>query len=208
MHQPPETVYGCKYDPELSTTEIAARIRAEIKAEVKAGRLPRGKYSVTRDYYSMGSSIDIEVRELPEAFGPILNPPRIRHELEHPHTWVSTVGKLPQDDARILSPKATALQEKLESMLSAYNYDGSDSMTDYYHVNFSAHVRFAWELERRSRAAILDQWAGLGVLSEEATARARREAEGIRHAIEAERTRAELKKARAAQRRAARRVQA
>jgi hypothetical protein len=40
------------------------------------------------------------------------------------------------------TPEATALLKKVEALVAAYNFDGSDSMTDYFHVNFYAHVDF------------------------------------------------------------------
>ena len=58
--------------PELrDTAQIAARIREDIKAAVKSGALPRAKYSVTTDKYSMGSSITVVASGL--SF-PVLNP--------------------------------------------------------------------------------------------------------------------------------------
>src|SRR6266571_4510193 len=60
-----ERAYGTKYDTKLTTTQIAALVRAEIKAaqkELAPGGFPRGlKFSVRSSYFSGGSSIDINI---------------------------------------------------------------------------------------------------------------------------------------------------
>jgi hypothetical protein len=61
-----ERTYGSKHDGALSTTEIAARFRADVKTATKAGDLPKGmKLSVKTSYYSMGSSINVRIKSLP-----------------------------------------------------------------------------------------------------------------------------------------------
>lgn len=43
------------------------------------------------------------------------------------------------------------LEKKLEALLDEYNFDGSDSMTNYFHVRFHANVRFDWEYEKAEK---------------------------------------------------------
>jgi len=58
----------------------------------------------------------------------------------------------------VLSDEGRALDTQLEAMISAYNFDGSDSMTDYFHVNFYGHVNIAGAMTRDEEvAAILDE---------------------------------------------------
>ena len=126
--------YGSKYDGSLSTTEIAKRIRADIKAAVAAGELP-GKpvsYSVRSAYFSGGSSIDVTIRDLPNAFLP---------EGEH-----RVGGRKPW-----LSEEASAVLEKVEAIHWAYNHNGSEVQVDYFDVNYYGHVEIESESSRDFR---------------------------------------------------------
>lgn len=51
-------------------------------------------------------------------------------------------------------------------MVSAYNYDGSDSMFDHFDVNFYAHVDFGWEWERDARVRELAAMAPVSQVSD------------------------------------------
>lgn len=138
---------GSRYDKNLSTKEIAALVRQEIKQEVKAGTLPKAKYSVRMDYFSGGSSIDVVIRELPF---PILNEKRIEREARDPNHRFQAYGSEPY-----YTEQAAALLEKIKVMLSAYNFDDSDSQTDYFHVKFYGDVKFDWQEERVERERVL-----------------------------------------------------
>jgi hypothetical protein len=133
--------YGSKYDGKLSTTEIAARVRAEVKAAVKSGELPKGKYSIRTEYYSMGSSITIS------AIVPglkVYDVARLLADRDDPHAPATLPWR---------SAEATVLVDKLEAMLAAYNHDGSDSRIDHYDVKFAAHV--AIDGDRDAEMALL-----------------------------------------------------
>lgn len=122
-----ERSYGEKYDGSLSTTEIAKLIRADIKVAVAAGELP-GKpvtYSVRSEYFSMGSSIDVEVRNYA---GPV-------EEQGFGRPW--------------MTQEAGAIKARLEAISGAYNHDGSDIQVDYFDVNYYGHVTF--EASARAR---------------------------------------------------------
>lgn len=118
--------YGAKFEAGLDTAQIAARVRVDIAAAVKAGELPKAKYSVRISRFSGGSSIDITVRALPFQ---VLN--RASYKLAS--YGLEQVGPWMSDEAR-------AVDAKLEAMLAAYNFDGSDLSTDYFHVRFYGHV--------------------------------------------------------------------
>lgn len=122
---------GAKYDPQLSTKEIAARVRAEIKAEVAAGRLPAVKYGVR---CHNGREIEIEIGALP--FDPI--------EPFYAACLVAEVNvyRLPVGCRTQWTPEATAVHEAVEALLKAYAFDDSDIMTDYWNVNFYPRVHF------------------------------------------------------------------
>lgn len=140
-----ETVYGKKYEAtkNLSRVEIAKLIRADIKAAVKVGRLPKAKYYVNTSSYSGGGSIDIRFARVEEPGFVLFNPERVRFDLE---TNYREFTRLP-----IFSERTVAICAELKAISDAYNYDGSDLMTDYFHVRFygNAEPCHDWQNEVR-----------------------------------------------------------
>jgi hypothetical protein len=132
--------YGAKYDRNLSRTAIAGAYRADIKAAIAAGELPKGlKVSVRCRRSGHSGAIDQTVTAVPEGFA-IINPARVTN---------------PHGNNLRHTPEAAALLRKLHDMLDAYDYDGSDSMSDYYDHNFYGNnPDFASELEDADRARI------------------------------------------------------
>jgi hypothetical protein len=119
----------------LDTAEIASRIREDIKGAVKRGALPKAKYSVRIDRYSMGSSVDVVASELPF---PVLNADAFR--VRPGETWMSF------DSDRFRSrftPEAERVERALNEIVDAYHWDKSDSSTDYYNERFARHVKLA-----------------------------------------------------------------
>jgi hypothetical protein len=113
------------------TAALAKFIRQDIHAAQTAGKLPRAKYSVTTDKYSMGSSITVVASKLPF---PVLNAAAF---------YPTKFG--PQfDSGRFRSrytPEAENLQHQLEAIVGAYHWDRSDPMTDYYNERFHKDIR-------------------------------------------------------------------
>lgn len=138
---------GPKYEARLSTKEVAARVRKEIRTAIKTGELPKGlKVSVRYESFAGGSAIRVAVTAWQG--GRILNPERLRLEWEDPHAYVT------DRDCPRYTPEATALLEKLSSYAEAYKRDNSDSMSDYFDVNFyGGEAAFEYELEDAERAA-------------------------------------------------------
>ncbi len=147
----PEIRYGARYEQvkKLSTTEIAKLIRADIKlarkVETKLGTatgaeiamvdslaalatMPKCiKVSVRSEYFSGGSAIRVRVYNLPEkGWGYVRETDR----------W----GQ-PQ---RVPGPELSAILTALKEIHGAYNFDGSDAMVDYYHVNYYGQVEVDW----------------------------------------------------------------
>jgi hypothetical protein len=119
-------IYGNKYDGSLNTTEIAKAFRADLKAAQKVNLIPNGiKFSVKTRYFSMGSSIDVRIK------GGV-NPVNPEYTFDFQRE-----NRTPR-----YTPEATALRETILAMLNAYNFDGSDPMSDSCNVNFFAHVQF------------------------------------------------------------------
>jgi hypothetical protein len=142
---------GKKYNSDLSTKEIAALFRAEVKDLVKKGELPKGlKLSVRYEHFAGGTSISVKIKEAP--FG-IRNPEAVISESKGNYACKK----------EYFTADALALVKKLEGLLNAYNFDDSDSMTDYFHVNFDGSVDYDWEVLREEDKIILSGYASLGL---------------------------------------------
>jgi hypothetical protein len=135
-----EISYGSKYEQGLDISEIAKRLRKEIKAAVKAKELPKCKYSVRISRYSMGQSLSVTITETPF---PIHN--RRYLELEHRISYCDgECGEMREEIERIdrWTQKAIDLIKTMEEMANQWNYDGSDSQTDYFNVNYYSGVDY------------------------------------------------------------------
>lgn len=126
-----EKTYGSKYDANLSVKEIAAIVRGEIKAAVKAGTLPKGKYSVRKEHHN---SIRVEIAPEGEVFD-------ARYLADEDYIR----GPMIMDGDKMIRPSryvpvVAAAVKTVEAMLWAYNYDGSDIQSDYFNVNFYSNV--------------------------------------------------------------------
>ena len=136
-----EVIYNDKYEAGLDIAEIAKRLRREIRAAVKAEELPKCKYSVRIDRYSMGQSLHVSITETPF---PIHN----RRYLELEHASLTLEGperpslRMELGEYQRWTQEAIDLIPKVEVMANQWNYDGSDSQTDYYHVNYSMSVDY------------------------------------------------------------------
>lgn len=144
------TVYGIKYNSKLSTKDIASIIRQEIKEEIKQGNLPKAKYSVRKDSYN-AIRVYISNVQSPKL---MFNPHHILFQKENPSFYT---GNLPifHEARERYTPEGKRVLAKLETMLQAYNYDGSDSQSDYFNVNFYATVQFDWEWRDSQNEMIL-----------------------------------------------------
>lgn len=121
--------YGKKYSRGMDVKEIAALVRGEIKAAVKSGELPKAlKASVRIDRYSGGRSIDVKLT-CPGL--KVYSVPRLLADRDEPNVY---------SGLNWMSDEASEVTKKVKAMLDAYNFDGSDTMTDYFHVNFYSEV--------------------------------------------------------------------
>jgi hypothetical protein len=142
--------YGSRYERGLDVAEIAKRVRADIKAAVKSGELPAAKYSVRIARFSGGRSLDVTIDQVPF---PIVNEERIKQDVLEPHAYHDRTLGLFSDDAQ-------KLLKRVEAIVAAYNFDGSDIQSDYFHVNFYGHVKFKWDgQEKAERDAFRAKYA-------------------------------------------------
>lgn len=126
---------GTKYNATMTIKEIARAVRADLAAASKAGVLPAGvRVSVRAD----SGALRVRVTKTPFQ---ILS-------CEYLEGAVSGgVGRYTQ--------LANAVLETVTALVQAYNYDNSDTMTDYFNVRFYDGVAsFDYLLESAERA----QW--------------------------------------------------
>lgn len=129
----------------LDVVEIAKRMRVNLRNAQAVGMLPEGAtFSVTTERYAGGQSVDVEVRGMPDA-------------------WTYVPAEPGQYGHGHYTDAAHRTIEAVRGMLSEYNRDDSDSMTDYYSVWFHPSVTIEseshakWRIEdaakRKARAA-------------------------------------------------------
>ena len=151
-----ETIYyGTKYavTQGLCRTEIAKLVRADIKAAVASGEIPRGKYSVRTSNYSGGGSIDVRISHLEGVT--VTNKYRVVWDLENPHAGHFNC---PEESRWLYSEEAREVLEKVDAILQAYNFDGSDLMTDYFNVRYYGHAEFDSSGFRAERDAMVAEY--------------------------------------------------
>ena len=156
---PTNEVRGSKYEAtrDLNSTEITARVRADIKAAQKAGRLPAGcKISCRKDSYSGGWAIRVHVETLPEGFR--VTSPAYASWLKQ--FGVNSCRNVPLAWTDCMSEERKALIASLEAILAAYNRDNSDSMVDYFDTRFHATVDLDWKLRDDRQKAEVEASAG------------------------------------------------
>lgn len=130
------TVYGAKYDQtrDETPTVIAARIRDQLRDACKQITGPLAGLSVSvrcTDY----SRITVEVDGLSDA-----------------ELYDDT-----DPNRRARSARYREVEAYVGAVACPYNYDGSDSMSDYYHVRFSLSVSLIDDDGRRWRQAEKDR---------------------------------------------------
>lgn len=134
-----EKSYGRKYSDDVARMplrDIAKLIRADIKAAQTAGDLPPVKITVRCGrgvYYTAKGSIDIRVRDWPQAWQTCTG---IVPGSESADGSTARACRFHYDGHRVLTAEATAVVDKLRAIHAAYNYDGSDVMTDYFDVHY------------------------------------------------------------------------
>lgn len=101
---------------------IAKEIRTELKKAYKGF-----KFSVTIERYSMGQSLTVNVMEAPFQ---ICEDGSTSKQVNH--VWL--------EKSELFTQKGKALLKKITEIANRDNWDNSDSMTDYFDVNFYFHL--------------------------------------------------------------------
>lgn len=122
----PNATEGIKYAEveNLTLSEIAKLIRQDLKKE-----LPGCKFSVQSKLYSGGGSIDVYLMRAPQNI--------YSNEYEQAKAiddW-EQIRQLRKEDKEYTDFGKNILA-KAKSIWDSYNFDDSDSMIDYFHVNY------------------------------------------------------------------------
>jgi len=124
-----ERTYNSNYDSSLSTTDIAKKVRQEIAKMKKTGDLDKGfKFSIRAEYFSGGSAIRASITAVPEGVE--------AYNSEYYDAY--NRGESTYAMSRFSAP-VKAASEKVLALINSFNYDGSESMVDYFDVNFYCH---------------------------------------------------------------------
>lgn len=151
---------GSKYVSGRDTAETAALIRAELKELGAKGtaEIPKGtKFRVRIDRFAGGSSIDVKI--IPPADFMAVNEARVRVDL-----------RLDPDEGppvSLLTPQGLALVAAVEKIRESYGFDDSDTMTDYFHVDYYGSSEIDWEFREAQRKVIEERLRAHGTKGED-----------------------------------------
>lgn len=118
---------GSNYRSGLTNKEIAVIFRQNLKAQ-----FPECKFSVRCDGYN---SINIDIKESPYNYSKLeyngnLEPCEYRnYEKEH-------------------NKELNAIKDYCDKLHSSYNFNDSDSYSDYFHVNYYGHVSISYDYKQ------------------------------------------------------------
>lgn len=124
MTTSPHTI-GSRYHQtsDLDVAQVAKLVRSDIRDAIQAGTLPTMKVSVRISRFSGGTSIDVHLSG--QDF-PLTE--------RRPDAWGM--------ERDMLTAYARLTIADVKAIVDAYNFDDSDSLTDYYRVRFYSSVTF------------------------------------------------------------------
>jgi hypothetical protein len=137
---------GSKYKEtsNLSTTELAKLIRSEINA-----KFPKKKWyniSVRSEYFAWWSAIEVEIKATPFDW----LTPEYKQALQT-QDWDLFRRR---EDTRAYwqqtryTTELCLFKDTLKNIQNQYNFDDSDSMTDYFHVNYYGGVTVSYDYNK------------------------------------------------------------
>ena len=128
---------GEKYTKGYQTSaDLAKAIRTDIAIAKKGTILPKTlKVSVRKNDYSMGRSITINIKQLPEGMN-ALHPEYVKWMKANPNGYRSDFLDANLSLKSHLSLELMQIIKTLKKLGNAYNYDNSDVMTDYFDVDY------------------------------------------------------------------------
>lgn len=142
---------GSRYNSDLSLKEIAKIVRMYVKE-----KYPTYKFGVRTEYYSMGQSLNVDLKESPveiyKTYEELTDDDKrkLMHKFCFNHLWVLdnyTPEEKKSEFERIwnehgnfykcLNETTQSVIDDVDSFVKSYNYEDIDSMQDYYDVSFS-----------------------------------------------------------------------
>lgn len=132
---------GNKYEEtkDLDVADIAKLVRKDIADAKKSGALPKGlKTSVKISRYAGGQSLRVIIKDLDDM--DIFTQGAKDHIKE-----TGCIFQYRPIDT--YNEKFVQMKKTLEAIHESYNFDKSDSMTDYFHVNYYGQVELDYELK-------------------------------------------------------------
>lgn len=135
---------------DLDIAELAKLVRQDLKAALAAGELPRGKYRVRISRYSMGQEMAISLADTGKSWC----------IAKACHAYQDRAPSAAYADG--FTTEYHQVVEKLEAIANAYNYDKSDSQTDYFDCNFHLTVEIADARAERERIYAAHELAKTG----------------------------------------------
>lgn len=123
---------GSNYDSNLSTKEIAAKVRAFAKKN-----FPDFKFSVRSEWSMYTDSMYVELKE-----GTCI--PFVEGSRSADHGYMSTMNTVKgwEDE---LTPEMFEVLDAVTTYASSFRYDDSDGMQDYYDTNFYLKIKVSDE---------------------------------------------------------------
>lgn len=120
----------------LSTKELAKLIRDEIKA--KYPKKQGYNISVTSEYFSWGSAIDVSIKATP--FKWFTDEYRLALDTNDRSAFNQWEWDQRRGTQTRYTPEMIEFIKQLEHIQNQYNFNDSDSQTDYFHVNYYGNV--------------------------------------------------------------------
>lgn len=139
---------GTKFEAtkDMGIVDIAKLVKADIAQAVKNGDLPKGlKVGIRTSRYSGGQSMSVTIKAAPGV--QIYNPDRVAFDAKPRN---EQTGSTPT----WLSTEALVINNRIEAIVEAFNFDNSDPVTDYFNVKFYGNVQFDSKLIQDSRSAL------------------------------------------------------
>ena len=123
--------YGQYYDSKLEIKQITKNIRRELKALTKLGF----KFSVRSEWLTTAVAIRVRVLIIPEDW--VLFNPHYNQEL----AWKISVGRIKswetdKDPRERYTELGKQFWHTLKTLCNQWNYDKSDTQTDYFDTNY------------------------------------------------------------------------
>ena len=125
---------GSNYDGNLSTKEIAAKVRVFAK-----NNFPRFKFSVRSEWSMYTDSVYIELKAGPCA-------PFVDGSASAQRGYMSTMSSVKGWETD-LTPETFAALDAVTTYAASFRYDDSDGMLDYFDTNFYLKIEISYDYQ-------------------------------------------------------------